>query len=179
VAIGPGLVAPSTLTVDGIEWENEHGRFEVSLEIGAEPMTGDRVGRFVCRSLTIRQANGEPVTTAAVRSVPVGRLVARFAAQEVQQVESQETLNGRTITRSVLKVLTDEMVERFRSEGPTDEALWWVSYLYRLAAVVGEPPTKMVERELDLSQSTAQRWVRTARERGLLPPSEGPGKVVG
>ena len=75
--------------------------------------------------------------------------------------------------------LTDELVERFKREGPTDEALWWASHLYRLAVIVNDPPTKSVEEALDLPRSTAGRWLALARKRGFLGASEGRGKTGG
>jgi len=67
-------------------------------------------------------------------------------------------------------------VERLRRDGPTDEALRWVAYLYRFALVMEEPPTATVERMLKL---TAARWVALARQRGFLGQSEGSGKAAG
>jgi len=71
------------------------------------------------------------------------------------------------------------MVQRFKATGPTDESLWWVAYVYRLALVAGEPPTKTVEQALELPRSTAGRWIAAARQRHLLGESEGAGKAGG
>jgi len=36
-----------------------------------------------------------------------------------------------------------------------------------------------VELRLGLSHSTAARWIRLARQKGYLGPSEGPGRAAG
>jgi hypothetical protein len=40
-------------------------------------------------------------------------------------------------------------------------------------------PAKVVEETLKLSHATAVRWVRLARQKGYLGPSEGPGRPAG
>ena len=66
-----------------------------------------------------------------------------------------------------------------REEGPTDRVLQWVAHLYRWAMAIAPNPALEVERALGLSHSTAGRWVRMARQKGYLGPSEGPGKAAG
>ncbi len=92
------------------------------------------------------------------------------------QIESNE--DG-WITAVPPDILTPDVVERLRRDGPTDEALRWVAYLYRFALVMEEPPTATVERMLELPRSTAGRWVALARQRGFLEQSEGSGKAAG
>jgi hypothetical protein len=58
--------------------------------------------------------------------------------------------------------------ERFAAEGPTDDALEHVALIYRLAYAVREQPTKAVEEAFGLARSTAERWVSTARDLGLI-----------
>jgi hypothetical protein len=64
-------------------------------------------------------------------------------------------------------------------EGPTDRALQWVAHLYLYAMAVSLPPAKGVEDTLGLTHSTAARWIRLARQKGYLGPSEGPGRAAG
>lgn len=62
--------------------------------------------------------------------------------------------------------------ERARAGGgPSDEDLRAVADVYQLAYVTGGAPTKTVMERLALPRSTASRWVRMARERGLLGPA--------
>ena len=69
--------------------------------------------------------------------------------------------------------------EGLREGGPTDRALQWVAHLYRYAMAVAMNPAKSVEDKLGLSHSTAARWIRLARQKGYLGPSEGPGRAAG
>jgi len=63
-------------------------------------------------------------------------------------------------------------------EGPTDRALQWTAHLYRSALAVGLNPASQLEKRLKLSHSTAARWIRLARQKDYLGPSEGPGRAV-
>jgi hypothetical protein len=69
--------------------------------------------------------------------------------------------------------------EGLGEEGPTDRALQWVAHLYHYGMAVSQNPAKTVEDILKLTQGTAARWVRLARQKGYLGPSEGPGRVAG
>lgn len=51
----------------------------------------------------------------------------------------------------------------------TIEQLAWVATIYRAAMANGEPPTRAVARQLDLSHMAAAKRVQRAREAGLLP----------
>ena len=62
--------------------------------------------------------------------------------------------------------------------GYDDETLRIVARIYRVAYLVGDPPTKKVENVLDLPRSTAGRWVAAARGK-YLAESRGPGKAGG
>jgi transposase len=62
--------------------------------------------------------------------------------------------------------------ERARAGGgPSDEDLRAVADVYGLAFVTGGAPTKTVMERLGLPRSTAGRWIKMARERGLLGPA--------
>jgi hypothetical protein len=69
--------------------------------------------------------------------------------------------------------------EGLREDGPTDRALQWTAHLYLYAMAISMNPAKAVEDTLGLSHSTAARWVRLARQKGYLGPSEGPGRAAG
>jgi transposase len=56
-------------------------------------------------------------------------------------------------------------------KGPTDQALRMVGAVYRIAYLMGEPPTRAVAQTFQVPRSTAGRWVHLARERGFLGPA--------
>ena len=68
--------------------------------------------------------------------------------------------------------------KNLRQEGPTDRALRWTAHLYRCAMAVWLNPAVQIEKQLKLSHSTAARWIRLARQKGYLGPSEGPGRAA-
>jgi hypothetical protein len=65
-------------------------------------------------------------------------------------------------------MLSDQDVAYLRLQGPTDDSLEWVAYFYNLAGVLGLPPARQVEVGLDLPRTTATKWIRRARDKGLL-----------
>jgi len=172
VPIAPGLVAPPRQTANV---EDLNG-YDARLEVVVVPTADGRAGRFECATVSVTRREGGPaVTTEALRAVPVARLVKEVGAGSVMVVSHDDEHSLAADDRS----LSDEMVQRFKQAGPTDEVLWWVAYVYRLALAIGSPPTRLVEKWLELPRSTAGRWVAAARDRGFLGAAEGPGKAGG
>ena len=167
VDVAPGIGIWSPLRVRDEDLEG----YDVAVLVLAEPATEHSAGSVSAAKLTVTQRpGGPPVTLAGIRSIPVGGLV-RFAAVE----EAREIERADGVIRTTARVAPDELADG----GPTSTALWWVAYVYRLALVVGDPPTKAVRDALGLSRSTAGRWVSLAREQGFLGPAEGAGKAGG
>lgn len=54
-----------------------------------------------------------------------------------------------------------------------DDRVAAAATVYRLARILGNPPTRSVGESLGVSKATAGRLVRDARERGLLGPALG------
>lgn len=61
--------------------------------------------------------------------------------------------------------------EALRSAGPTREGLRVIAAVYRLTQLAGAAPTLSVAEYLQCSRSTAARWIRAARDEGLLGPA--------
>ena len=62
--------------------------------------------------------------------------------------------------------------ERARTGGgPSEEDLRIIAMVYQVAYATGTPPTKAVMLRAGVPRSTAGRWIRMARERGLLGPA--------
>lgn len=173
VRIAPGIAVESPIRLYVEEWE---GDYDLELDVIAEPATDERAGRFVCQRLTVRQRQGgQPVTSEAIRRVPVATLIRGVGAQHWMTIEDE----GEQGVSMSDRRLDDHSIERIKREGPTDEAMAWVAHAYRMALVLGDPPTRAVEAALELPRSTAGRWVAMAREKGFLGRTEGQGKAGG
>lgn len=170
--MAPGITAPLPIELTVEDWEG----FDLVLKVGAVPADGDRAGRLLCKELTLRQRDdGPPVTSDALRAVPVATLMrsAGLGALLASQPHS-----GGGVEMFPL-VLDSETVDRVRALGPVRDSLQEVARVYRLALVLGDPPTRAVEATFGLPRSTAGRWVGLAREQGFLGVAEGPGKAGG
>jgi len=143
--------------------------YDVQVEV--EPARG----RLVAVSVEVMQRrDGPAVTGEALRSVPVAALTKEASAHLMpfKQKDGYVEMGGG-------RVLTPEVVDGIHEAGPSQRSLEWVAYLYQLAVLRGDPPTKTVETALRLPRSTAGRWVALARREGHLGPAEGPGKAGG
>ena len=109
------------------------------------------VDKLVCS----RKKNGPEITGELIRSLPVGRLLQQSAIKA-------NTLFGSPYADAA----------KIREQGPTDESLRVVAQVYRLALAVRDDPTAAVASGLQLPRPTASRWVKTARQRGFLGPTE-------
>jgi hypothetical protein len=171
VRVGDDLLVPlmTTVTATG---NPEAGDPPLDVEIDVVPENG----RLVAQEVRVRrQSDGPPVTGETIRSVPVAALT-KLAAREVMRIiniaENEEIA---TVPAGV----RDDQVQYVRDHGLTDKTIEIVAHTYRLALLMGNTPTKMVEEWLEVPRSTAGRWIATARERGLLGKAEGRGKAGG
>lgn len=151
VQLGKGFKLPKRLTA---HYSGSELPFRVSLDLQFEN------GRLECRELKCTRERADvALTTETLRQVPVGRLIQDAA----EIVVSDEDL------RMQIHLLSEELdYESIAKAGPVPETLEWVAVVYRFAYAVHEDPTKKVAERFAVSQSTATRWVRKARELGLL-----------
>jgi hypothetical protein len=147
------------VTVGGIPlWEtievvvtNDRG-LPCDVELVATMRHGQyEVDKLVCS----RKKKGPEITGELVRSLPVGRLLQMSA-----------------IKANTFQASPHADAAKIRKQGPTDESLRVVAQVYRLALAVREDPTAAVASGLKLPRPTAARWVKTARQRGYLGPTE-------
>jgi hypothetical protein len=126
--------------------EVTHDGFALTLAITLDS------GRPEVEQLTItRTPDGPPVTSAALRRLPLARAV-------------------RSVLPGLLGI-SPELAAQLRQAGPVPDTLTWVAEIYRSALLIGDPPTKTVREVLGISQSTAGNWIGRARSAGLLPPA--------
>jgi hypothetical protein len=169
VRVGDDLWVPAVTRVS-VTGESAAENPPLDVEIDVVPEDG----RLVAQEVRIRrQPDGPPVTGEAIRSVPVAALT-QWAAKEVLRIVGIAD-NGEI--SAVPAGVPEEQVQYVRDHGLTDKTVEIVAHTYRLALLMGNTPTKMVEEWLELPRSTAGRWIATARERGLLGKSEGRGKA--
>jgi hypothetical protein len=171
VKIAPGLWVESptyakNLIVGGDDRKTR--LFRVTLRIEAKPASGKRVGRLECTEVCISRAPGAPeITSEIIRAhVPVAEMM-KESAKLIVRTDSEEAA----------QLLRPPSNPGSRAR-PTKDVLQRVALLYRLALVLREPPTKYVADNFGLARSTAERWVRLARDQKFLGPSEGPGKAA-
>jgi hypothetical protein len=171
VRVGEDLLVPK-LTIVKARGEPHKGDPALDIEIDVVPDSG----RLVAQEVRVRrQSDGVAVTGEALRGVPVAGLT-KWAARHVKRVIS--IAPDGTTTAEPAGVPEDQVVY-VREHGLTEKTIEIVAHTYRMALLMGNPPTKMIEEWLEVPRSTAGRWIATARERGLLGKAEGPGKAGG
>lgn len=168
VSVGPRLLMPRVVLVQ-VTGMVDFPHLDVEVHVEAQD------GHLIATTVCARQRPGGPaVTGERIRGIPVAHLV-QWAASELRRVV--ET-GGDTVS-TVPAGVTEDEVAYVQHSGPTDRALEIVGRTYRMARLMGRPPTKMVEEWLNVPRSTVGRWVAAARTRGFLDKADGPGKAGG
>jgi hypothetical protein len=136
--------------------------------------------RLEVHRLTVsKRADGSAVTGEALRTIAVEDVLresARHAlARGVGAVKIAPTVargHWAAPDADVARTVGAAAAERLREMGPARETLEAVAVVYRVAEVIGEPPTKAVREAFGISQSTAGAWIGRARSAELVPPVE-------
>jgi hypothetical protein len=115
--------------------------------------------RLGVHRLHVYGTDGEPVTSAALRKLPL-RAFIQHAFNPVDGAGKSVRSYG-TVRRSE--------AARLREAGPVTETLEAVTRVYQAAWTVGDPPTVAVVETFGIPRPTADGWIRRARERGFLP----------
>jgi hypothetical protein len=149
--------------------------FEVEMDIQV-----DRWGRGRCSRLEVRVPNGQSVSSTLLRAIPVPRLVAQATAEAGSVLQCEDSLpeggarfSGLTAGEraATYKKLMEGAREPRRGAPITDAHLEQVAAVYRQAAEVDDPPLKAIEEQFEAKRATASKWVRMARDRGILGPA--------
>ena len=136
--LGDGVTVPSRMTIEVT------GDYEVTLQVVV------RDGRFVCETIRADEITGE-----LLRLLPIRELI-RSGVIDATAISASPS--------SDLSLSAADLAK----DGPTDDALRAAAAVYRLAHAVGDPPTKNVALSLHIGYSTASRWLRLARDKGIL-----------
>ena len=125
--------------------------------------------RYVVQEMRIiRQDNGEPITSELIRGIPVQGVVRHYVRDLIERRIDMPSTKGVTHYQGGPVTLTEEERSGLVAAGPTDETLLWVARIYILAELAGEPPAKTVRFGLGIPESTANSWIRRAKDRGIL-----------
>lgn len=133
---------------------------------------GDRV---TCEELTCRRrCNGIPITSEGMTRIRAAELLYAVASETVRE-QSSFIVTGQG-TAQVSHELELPAPPEGRS-GPMVEHLRTVGIIYTIAHACGGSPRRAVMEALSLTRTTANRWIRLAREQGQLsagdPAREG------
>jgi hypothetical protein len=108
-------------------------------------------------SVAVEASKGSPpITGTVLRAVKVGELA-------TDAIRLGLTREGGRAT-----VLSKERAQLLRAQGPLSDTLEWVAYLHNRATAVGLSAARQVELELGVPRTTASKWVKRAREAGLI-----------
>jgi hypothetical protein len=164
-------------------WHRVHAD-KLALDVVVRLGVGEE-GRLGCTGVMLGITDDREVTARALRTVPLGEIMTAVAAfvsgvgagddplsRAVMKHYGQELLAG---TAGGLE--TQRRPQRPGPSGWTDEHYAHVAKTYR-EALRSAPrgPVKSSARTLNASESTVRRWIKTARDRGLLGESV-PGKA--
>ena len=158
---------------DGLAgWSPYTWRAELELPYQLELRVVYEAGRFVVDRLAIhRREDGPPVTTEGIRDIPLAAFLRLAVESNIMRV-GPTIRDGNTSSWELTWASPLTLSERAKGGGgPSDEDLRTVAAAYQVAYATGQAPTKAVVERLGLPRSTASRWVRMARERGLRGPA--------
>ena len=161
--VAPGLFMglPGVATFEDAELEGALYDVKMTLDMTAEGIRPT--------SVTVTAQQDSPaVTGTTLRALRVWDLAREAILIGVSRGTRTDTKDGSFEVGIMGSALPNEEVARLRAQGPTDETLGWVAYFYKLGDVLGLPPAKQVEVSLQLPRTTASKWVRRAREKGLI-----------
>jgi hypothetical protein len=149
-AFSEGVLAPRRITATATGHDPD---YDLEVEIELER------GRYVVRSLQCQARKGGAVTSEGVTHLPV---------KQILRIIVGRALGNPLVSGWSGWILSPSVAD----QGPTDEALKQVAAMYRVAHLMGLPPTGAVAQGLSLARSTAGRWVSMARQRGFLGKAE-------
>lgn len=167
--IGPSLAiaVPFTGTIDlnsDDAFGTEVARVVMDIDLIAgilQPTRVEVVGR-----------DGHPVTGTTLRQVPVKGMASHLIQQAIAAREERAGVS-RVVIGTHSPIQLDEAEKaRLRNQGPVDESLRAVANFYEFGRITGYPPAKFVEDNLGMPRTTVSKWIRRAREAGILNAPE-------
>lgn len=124
--------------------------------------------RVQCRNLTCRRrADGAPITSEGMTKVRVAELVYLVADEAKAEVSTFFPPDGASGAVVVTHDVDIPAAPPGRA-GPGPEHLRALGIIYTTAYACGGSPRRAVMERLSLTRTTANRWIRLARESGYL-----------
>lgn len=111
-----------------------------------------------------------PVTAGLLRLIPIGRIEA--AANASFHHQHQNTVS----TASQVDPRIPDDLRRVDGRGRPDSFYESVAAVYRQLSATTAQPVALLAEANEVPRTTAHRWVKESRRRGLLPPGR-PGKA--
>lgn len=162
--VAPGLVVKLPVVGHFTNLDIEGNRYNLDLVLD---MTSEGIKPVDLRLRPDATAPG--LTSTILRALKIGELTQQVLLRSVESGDVHSSDYEITIdSHGPVAELSEHDIQRIREQGPTDESLQWTANFYNLGQVLGLPPAKQVELNLGLPRTTASKWVRRAREKGLL-----------
>jgi hypothetical protein len=110
----------------------------------------------------VRRQDGRPV---ALQHWVAESWLAQYEDSGIRQIEPREPRQWRDPQSEELPVIEPPAGRRM-----TDDFLQTVAHAYALAVAKGLPPAPTIGARTNTSNRTVHKWIRTARQRGIMPP---------
>jgi hypothetical protein len=167
--------------------------FPEALDVAAKPKGSEGpyvklhlvvdAGSVVCDSLEFKRApGGAPIDTSLVRSISVSELVDQAVVWQSANARAIVDIEGGVrgpdgqymFSRDEAHDTVNAALALRRQRSVNDELLREVAEVYHEDTTGA--PTAAVEEHFHVSNRTATRWVKLARQRALIPPYQRPTK---
>jgi hypothetical protein len=170
VNAGSKLPASPVVTFNGRVVVTNADEYEFAVELVAH-LNRD-AGQYEIEAADIqRKPGGPPVTSEAIRRLPLLRILRDYLTSTTDYLFVLNESDQDEIVEEVRDGRVYPVPRRARELGqgrPTDEALQYVRFVYLVALVRAESPTKSVSDAFGLAPRTASHWVKLARDRGFI-----------
>lgn len=161
VTVPPGLELPARARTELLDYHGYDIEAVVTVEAKPNPISVEQ--------LTIRRRDDGPaITSEGIRKIAVRSIINDAVRLGVQEGPLGQAIPVGAEVVGMGMLLTSE-AERMGRTGPTPETIEWVGRIYLLAELVGDPPTKAIEKTFGISRSTAGAWIGRARAAGHIP----------
>lgn len=168
LTFGPIGVVVSSLTITTSEEDEVTGTLLRAVRVGEWAQKAVELGVIVKGGVQLT-ASGEVRPTGSAKLTTSADSPATMYGTPAS---SSSTAQAGDPEGTTLFPVPHEIRRRLRVQGPTDETLEWVARIYNEARLRRRPPARQVEIDLDVPRTTASKWVRRAREKGLVPPPD-------